>query len=79
MQVKVKRLEPTDEHDRQKWVRLIGFVEGSPESTWKTRTVNLAALVSGDRKIEDEAAALRADVEEYYNRWLALSDLPEEL
>ena len=79
MQVKVKRLPPVDEHDAQKWVRLLGYVDGSPECTWKTRTVNLAALVSGDRTIEGEAAKLRADVEDYYNRWLALADLPEEL
>jgi hypothetical protein len=79
MEIRVKRLPPTDDHDAQKWVRLLGFVEGSPECTWKTRTVNLAAVVSGSRTLEAEAARLRADVEEYYNRWLALADLPEEL
>lgn len=69
MQVVVKRLDPLNEHDRQKWVRLVGYVEGAPECTWKTRTVNLAAIVAGTRTLAGEEAKLRADVEEYYGRW----------
>lgn len=64
--------EAEREHDRQKWVRLVGFVEGAPESTWKTRSVNVAALVAGQTTIEAERAKLAADAEEYHARWQAL-------
>ena len=73
--IHVERIPPVDEHDGQKWLRLLGKVEGSPESTWKTRTVNVAALVSGKTTVEVERAKLAADVEEYYARWVALKDI----
>lgn len=79
MNVTITRIAPVDAHDGQKWLRLLGKVSGSPEVTWKTRTVNVAAIVAGQTTVEQEKAKLRADVEEYYNRWLALADLPEEL
>jgi hypothetical protein len=73
--IHVERIPPTDEHDGQKWLRLRGRVEGSPESTWKTRTVNVAALVSGQTTVDAERAKLAADVEEYHARYLALKEL----
>lgn len=75
MVVTITRIPPIDEHDRQKWVRLLGKVEGAPESTWKARTVNVAAIVSGRTTVDQEKARLTADVEEYYARWLALGDI----
>ena len=39
----------------------------------------VAAIASGDIVLADRVAKMRADVEEYYGRWLALADLPEEL
>lgn len=73
--VTITRIPPVDEHDGQKWIRLLGKVDGSPESTWKTRTVNVAALVSGKTTVDAEKAKLTADVEEYYARWVALKEL----
>jgi hypothetical protein len=73
--IHVERIPPTDAHDGQKWLRLRGRVEGSPEATWKTRTVNVAALVSGKTTVEAERAKLEADVAEYHARWVALKDL----
>ncbi len=73
--IHVERIPPVDDHDGQKWLRLRGYVTGAPESTWKTRTVNVAALVSGRTTVEAEKAKLSADVEEYYARYLALKDI----
>lgn len=75
MTVKITRIPPTDAHDAQKWLRLLGKIEGSPEVTWKTRTVNIAGLVSGRTTVDQEKAKLTADVDEYYARWLALQEL----
>lgn len=73
--IHVERIPPVDEHDGQKWLRLRGRVEGAPESTWKTRTVNVAAIVSGRTTVEAEKAKLTADVLEYHARWVALKDM----
>lgn len=70
--VVITRIPPIDEHDRQKWIRLLGKVEGAPESTWKARTVNVAAIVSGRTTVAAEKAKLEADVLEYHARWVAL-------
>jgi hypothetical protein len=78
MQVKVKRLKPSDDHEAQKWLILEGSIDGVPAVT-KRDAINVAALASGDIVLADRVAKMRADVEEYYNRWLALADLPEEL
>lgn len=75
MVVKIERIPPADAHDGQKWLRLLGKVDGSPDVTWKTRTVNVAALVAGQTTVDAEKAKLAADVEEYYARWLALGDV----
>lgn len=75
MAVTITRIPPADAHDGQKWLRLLGKVDGSPEATWKTRTVNIAAIVSGRTTVDQEKARLTADVEEYYARWLALGDI----
>jgi hypothetical protein len=78
MQVKVKRVPPTDEHESQKWFVIEGSIDGCPAVT-KRDAINVAAIASGDVVLADRVAKMRADVEEYYNRWLALADLPEEL
>lgn len=75
MNITIERLAPVDAHDGQKWLRLRGKVEGSPEATWKTRTVNIAALVAGQTTVDAEKAKLSADVVEYYERWIALADV----
>lgn len=76
--VKVRRVPPADEHEAQKWYVIEGYVEGCPAVT-KRDAINIAAIVSGDVSLEARIAKMRADVEEYYQRWLALADLPEEL
>lgn len=76
--VKVRRVPPADEHEAQKWYVIEGYVEGCPAVT-KRDAINIAAIVSGDVSLEERIAKMRADVEEYYQRWLALADLPEEL
>jgi hypothetical protein len=70
MTVKVTRIT-SDPHTDQKWLVLKGEVEGVPEVT-KVRSINVAALVSGDLTLEAEKAALVADVEEYLGRYNAL-------
>lgn len=78
MEVKVRRLPPESIHDGQKWLVIEGYIDGVPAVT-KRDAINVAALASGDIVLADRVAKMRADVEEYYNRWLALADLPEEL
>lgn len=78
MEVKVRRLPAESPHDAQKWLVIEGYIEGVPAVT-KRDAINVAALASGDVVLADRVAKMRADVEEYYNRWLALADLPEEL
>jgi hypothetical protein len=78
MQVKVKRITPADDHEAQKWLILEGSIDGCPAVT-KRDAINVAAIASGAIVLADRVAKMRADVEEYYNRWLALADLPEEL
>lgn len=78
MDVKIIRMPPigdTDsakEHDRQKWYRLLGFVEGSPESTWKTVSVPVSAIVSGRKTREAVKEKLTKDVKEFYANWLEI-------
>jgi hypothetical protein len=69
--VVVKRVLIGNDHDDSKWVVLEGSLEGCPQVT-KRRTINTAALVSGDLTLADEKAQLIADVEEYYARFQAL-------
>lgn len=78
MQVKVVRIPPADDHEAQKWLVIEGSIEGCPAVT-KRDSINVAAIASGDIVLADRVAKMRADVEEYYGRWLALADLPEEL
>lgn len=70
--VTVSRVKPTDVHDGQKAIKLIGKVEGSPEACWKTRTVYVADIVSGRLTLEGEKAKLIADCEEYHDNYVAL-------
>lgn len=78
MEVKVRRVPPADDHEAQKWLVIEGRVDGCPAVT-KRDSINVAAIASGDIVLADRVAKMRADVEEYYGRWLALADLPEEL
>jgi hypothetical protein len=62
----IERIPPTDEHDRQKFYRLRGYVEGSPPSTWKTTTVLMVAIAQKGQAVIDKAKAkLEKDVIEY--------------
>ena len=71
MKIEIKRVELPTEHENQKFLVLEGSVEGSPELT-KRRVINSAALASGALLLADEVAALRADVAEYYERWMTV-------
>lgn len=76
--ITVKRILLGNDHDDSKWLVLEGSIEGVPQVT-KRRTINTAALVSGDLNVSDERAKLVADVEEYYARWLAVQSAIKEL
>lgn len=78
MSVTVKRVLIGNDHDDSKWVVLEGSIEGCPQVT-KRRTINTAALVSGDLTLADEKAQLVADVEEYYARYQTVQSLLEQL
>lgn len=71
MSVTVKRVLLGNDHDDSKWVVLEGSIDGCPQVT-KRRSINTAALVSGDLTLADEKAQLIADVEEYYARFQAV-------
>jgi hypothetical protein len=74
MNIIIERIKPVNAHDEQKWIKLRGRVEGAPESTWKTRAINVAALVDGSLSLASEKEQLRADVEEYYGRYEAVQE-----
>jgi hypothetical protein len=76
--VNVKRVLLGDDHDDAKWLVLEGSIDGIPQAT-KRRSINTAALVSGDLDIETEKAQLIADVEEYQARYLALQEALKSL
>jgi hypothetical protein len=78
MSVSVKRVLIGNDHDDAKWIVLEGSIEGCPQVT-KRRTVNTAALVSGDLTLAAEKAQLIADVEEYYARYQAVQAALEQL
>lgn len=84
MTVIIERIEPNDEHDRQKYVRLVGRVEGAPQETWKTATLPVSQLAS--KSNADMVAALttqinklEADVVEYHANYMALNDIDTAL
>ena len=78
MTVIVKRVLIGNDHDDTKWIVLEGSVEGIPQVT-KRRTINTAALVSGDTTIAAEKEALVNDVTEYLGRYQAVQDALNEL
>lgn len=78
MNVVVKRVLMESDHDNQKWVVLEGSIDGCPEVT-KRRTINTAALVSGDLTLPAEKAQLVADVQEYYARYQAVQAALQDL
>lgn len=78
MSVKVSRVILPTEHENQKFLVLKGEITGCPEVT-KTRSINTAALASGDLSLESEKAQLVADVEEYYLRWQAVQQALTQL
>lgn len=78
MSVKVSRVLLPTEHENQKYLVLKGEIVGCPAVT-KTRSINTAALVSGDLTVEAEKAQLVADVEEYHARWIAVQQALTEL
>ena len=77
MTVTIKRIVSGDEHTDEKWLVLEGSIPGTP--VVKRRSINTAALVSGDLTLADEKAKLVADVEEYHARWLAVQNALQEL
>jgi hypothetical protein len=78
MNVQVKRIQLDTEHDNQKWLVLEGSIPKVPQVT-KRRAINSAALADGKLNLADEKAKLIADVEEYYQRWLAVQEALKEL
>lgn len=78
MNVIVKRVLLGNDHDDAKWLVLEGSIDGMPQVT-KRRTINTAALVSGDLTIAGEKTQLIADVEEYHARFLAVQTALTEL
>jgi hypothetical protein len=74
----VKRVLIGNDHDDSKWLILEGTIDGVPQVT-KRRTINTAALASGDLSISIEKALLIADVEEYHARYLALQEALKDL
>lgn len=76
--ITVKRILLGNDHDDSKWLVLEGSIDGVPQVT-KRRTINTAALVSGDLTVASEKAALIADVEEYYARFQAVQVAINEL
>ena len=67
----IKVVPSGDDHTDQKWIVLEASVAGTP--VVKRRSVNTAALVSGDTTLQAESDALRADVNEYAARWAAVT------
>jgi hypothetical protein len=76
--ISIKRVLIGNDHDDSKWIVLEGSIEGIPQVT-KRRTINTAALVSGDTDIATEKAALEADVTEYLARYQAVQAALSEL
>lgn len=76
--IHVKRISAGSEHLDQKWIVLEGTVDGVPEVT-KRRTINTAALASGDVSFDMERDRLIADVQEYHDRWLAVQEAVKQL
>lgn len=68
LEVVVERLPPLDAHDKQKWVRLVAYVPGSPKATWKTCTINVNELLADKdgKKMAARVEKLKADVREYF-------------
>jgi hypothetical protein len=75
--MKITRIESGDPHLDQKFLVLQGEIEGTP--VVKRRSINTAALVSGDLTLEGEKAKLIADVNEYHARWIAVQTALESL
>jgi hypothetical protein len=75
--MKITRIESGDPHLDQKFLVLQGEIEGTP--VIKRRSINTAALVSGDLTLEGEKAKLIADVNEYHARWIAVQTALESL
>lgn len=76
MSVLVKRIADSD--TTHTWLVLEGSMEGVPAVTLR-RTVALAAIVAGNTTVEAQKAALIADVEAAYARYLALQSALEQL
>lgn len=77
MKICIKRVLTGDEHTDQKWLVFEGSVEGCPAVT-KRRVVNTYALVQGRTTKQAERKALKRDVREYYERWLATQNEPDD-
>lgn len=73
----IERIASGDAHTDQKWLTLRGSVPGTPVA--KVRNINTASLVDGSVTLEGEQAKLRADVEEYHARWLAVEAALEKI
>lgn len=78
VEVRVRRWKFNDEHMDQKCYVIEGYVEGCPAVT-KRDNINIAAIASGDVSLQKRIDKMKADVAEYYQRWLTLQSLPDEL
>ena len=79
MSVKITRKLIGNDHDDAKWLVLYACAEGAPECCTVTRSINTAALVSGDESLEAHKASLTLVAEEYYARWIAVQDAVSKL
>lgn len=70
----VRRIEPADEHERQKWYVLEAYIDGCPAVT-KRVSISVSRLVTRPELLEMARTKLIADVTEYYANFLALQNL----
>lgn len=78
MTVKVRRITLDSDHDNQRWYVIEGYIDGCPAVT-KRDTINIAAIADGTITLEERVTKMKADVTEYYSRWLTLQNLPSDL
>ncbi len=79
MSVTIKRILIGNDHDDSKWLVLAAKVDGAPDACEVRRSINTAALVSGDETIAQHRAELEAVAVEYHDRWLAVQAAIGEL
>lgn len=72
-EIKFRVVPFNDTHLDQKWLVLEGYIDGCPAVT-KRVTMDTASLASIPDHYETKKAKLKADVAEYYVRYLAVQE-----